>query len=474
MAKTFWQILSIVILSLTACAPATAERITPPSPSETPTTIPTATSTPSQTQIPATQTITPLPTIPTFTPTFDVSTIVTVTPAPPATCPKEDPSVVAKFATPVSNGFYEMYTADDILTYLNSGGSLAQLESREEIVDLTGDGLSEVVLRGLVRYHILGCKDGKYQNLFELATYDFSMDLEDILDLNKDGIPELVFYSFSRYGFAYVYIVGWDGNRFRSLINVGTDTSTGEVIDAVSTTAYYKLMDMNGDGLKEIVLEDNPDALEGVSGLTIWLLIPFRHETIPLGWNGKNFVNLQAENYASPQYRFQAIQDGDWQTRYGNYARALSLYRETIFNDKLEWWSPERKIYEDYLYNSRFDSERIASPTPIPDNAEYPRLGAYAYYRIILLHFVQENEQEASLAYKALQEKFGNDPYGQPYVEMATAFWDAYQYAHKMYDGCAAAIQYAAEHPEILIPLGSDYHGSQSHTYVPADVCPFR
>jgi hypothetical protein len=35
-------------------------------------------------------------------------------------------------------------------------------------------------------------------------------------------------------------------------------------------------MDMNGDGLKEIVLEDNPDVLEGVSGLTIWLLIPFR------------------------------------------------------------------------------------------------------------------------------------------------------------------------------------------------------
>jgi len=44
----------------------------------------------------------------------------------------------------------------------------------------------------------------------------------------------------------------------------------------------------------------------------------------------------------------------------------------------------------------------------------------------------------------------------------------------KMYDGCAAAIQYAVEHPEILTPLGSDYHGWQSHIYRPADVCPFR
>jgi hypothetical protein len=45
---------------------------------------------------------------------------------------------------------------------------------------------------------------------------------------------------------------------------------------------------------------------------------------------------------------------------------------------------------------------------------------------------------------------------------------------HKMYDGCAAAIQYAAEHPEILVPLGSDYHGAQAKIYKPEDVCPFR
>jgi hypothetical protein len=55
-----------------------------------------------------------------------------------------------------------------------------------------------------------------------------------------------------------------------------------------------------------------------------------------------------------------------------------------------------------------------------------------------------------------------------------TAFWNAYQSSQKMVDGCGAAIQYAAEHAEILVPLGSDYHGAQSHIYVPVDVCPFR
>lgn len=92
----------------------------------------------------------------------------------------------------------------------------------------------------------------------------------------------------------------------------------------------------------------------------------------------------------------------------------------------------------------------------------------------MLLHLVQGNEADGSMIYNTLQEKFGNDPHGRPYVEMAAAFWDGYQFTSKIYEGCAAAIQYAAEHPEILIPLGSDYHGSQSHTYVPADVCRFR
>jgi hypothetical protein len=92
----------------------------------------------------------------------------------------------------------------------------------------------------------------------------------------------------------------------------------------------------------------------------------------------------------------------------------------------------------------------------------------------MLLHLAQGQEAEAASTYQTLQDTFGSDQYAAPYVEMATAFWEAYQSTHKMYDGCAAAIQYAVEHPEILTPLGSDYHGWQSHTYVPADVCPFR
>jgi hypothetical protein len=152
----------------------------------------------------------------------------------------------------------------------------------------------------------------------------------------------------------------------------------------------------------------------------------------------------------------------------------LSFYQAAIFDDRLEWWSPEREVYEIHTHRAQFDATPTIFPTPQLNIAEYHQLAAYAYYRIMLLHFVQENEADAETAYMTPQERFGSDLYAQPYIEMATAFWEAYQPTQNMYDGCAAAIQYAAAHPEILIPLGSDYHGWQSRTYIPADVCPFR
>lgn len=87
---------------------------------------------------------------------------------------------------------------------------------------------------------------------------------------------------------------------------------------------------------------------------------------------------------------------------------------------------------------------------------------------------LQGEASEAEFTYATLQQIYSNDPYGQPYVEMATKFWEAYQSTHLMYYGCSAAIQYSAEQPELFVPLGSEHYGAQSHPYVPEDVCPFR
>jgi hypothetical protein len=363
---------------------------------------------------------------------------------------------------------------------LNSGGTAAQLRdlSLGEIRDLNGDGVNEVVYRGVARgaYIILGCKSGRYQDFLDFAG-DSGVELADMPDLNKNGIPEIILYNIVHYGYMDISIFEWDGNKFRSLIDMGRDTPTDPAIDWVSATSPHKIMDTNGDGLKEIVIMYDVHETEswglGV-GEFVTMRRPLRNITTVLGWNGKNFVDLKQGSYPPPQYRFQAIQDGDEQVRYGNYAAALSFYQAAIFDGQLEWWSPKRREYELLVLRAQYEPTPTVLPTPIPDTTEYPRLAAYAYYRIMLLHIVQGHESDAGTVYETLLQKFSNDPYGQPYVEMATLFWEGYWSTQQMYPGCAAAIQYAVEHPEILVPLGSDYHGGYSHTYVPTDVCPFR
>ncbi|HET9914069.1 MAG TPA: hypothetical protein VFQ13_19405, partial [Anaerolineales bacterium] len=442
--------------------------ITIQSATETPSPTPISTSVPTETPIPS---ITPLPTIPTFTPTFDASTIVTVTPAQPAACPKENPAIIAEFATPDAYGSYQLYNVSEILTYLNSGGTLTQLTTSplgsladSKTIDLTGDGVNELTYKGYVTFDILGCKDGKYQSLFNFVG-DWEARLEDTPDLNKNGIPELILYDITHYGSALFYIFEWNGMEFRSRIDMGEE-------DWDLSSSPGEIMDANGDALKEIVVVYDVNKFCGGLGNPCDGT-PARKQTTTLAWNGRNYV-VRAQDSDAPQYRFQAIQDGDLQARYGYYSEALSFYQATIFDDRLEWWSPEREEYERRTYWAQYDPTPTVYPTAILDSTEYPRLATYAYYRIMLLHIVQGHESDAGTVYKTLQQKFGNDPYGHPYVEMATAFWNAYQSTHKMYDGCAAGIQYASEHPEILIPLGSDYHGWQSPIYVPADVCPFR
>ena len=474
-----------ISLTLSACGTASTQ-LAPPAQTGTPTVTPTATQTP-------TSTITPLPTIPTFTPTFDVSSIVTVTPAEKAVCPKEDFAIVPIFLNQCKDAHCndpDDLLASPLLNYLNAGGTVQELAVKLEehhwlnspgrfgeisealqVTDLTGDGVQEIAFvhflwEGLIVY---GCHQGKYEILFTKRPDIFAQGLR-IQDLNANGIPEIILDEPNRGYTAAISIYEWDGDSFVSLVRAFDNGYEQEEFVAPNIVQSISYIEKEKNGTIEIVIsQGEPAKIDFVAkGL------PWRDKTTTLSWNGKNFVITNNE-YTDPEYRFQTIQDADTAVSEQKYGRAIGLYKQTISNEGLEWFSIDRKLY---LKNLKFREYSPDSFTPAPspsiDPAEYPSLAAYAYYRIILLHLVQGQEAEAASTYQTLQDTFGTDPYASPYVEMATEFWEAYQSTHKMYDGCATAIQYAVEHPQILTPLGSYYHGSQSHTYVPADVCPFR
>jgi hypothetical protein len=452
------------ILFLTACggtSPVT--QTTPIAIIEQATSTATQTPTPSSTP---TASITPLPTIPTFTPTFDVSTIVTVTPVPKAECPKDNNSVKLDFD--VKQGTAN--TIENILEYLNKGGSIKNIlnsipqdyyPNQIRFEDITGDKAPELVY---VHYsdfisggfYIFTCSNGKY-TLFKNETVNWTISIYSVYDMNLNGIPELVIISrgCSGTGCYRHFIMEWDGSTY---INLAPDAALEGVIDG-------KIIDNNNDGVLELILHTAP--------LPHYVYQPWREEVHIFSWDGETFAPQTGKGY-QPQYRFQTIQDADLETTLESYDTALNLYRQAIIHDGLEWWSKERQTYENAVVQAPWIHEPTPSVKPQKDPTEYPRLATYAYYRIMLLQLVQNQESDATSTYNTLQQEFGNDPFGVPYVEMASVFWEAYQSTHNMYDGCAAAIQYAVEHPEILTPLGSDYDGSQSHIYVPEDVCPFR
>lgn len=469
------------ILILTACRQTSSPTQTAPAPVVGSTTviaspIPIATQTilPSATP---TASITPLPTIPTFTPTFDARTIVTVTPAPRAECPSIDSKIKPEDYLPEKLDYPT--TADvtnNILEFLNGGGDGQALVRRLDqiypkvqysdgyaFLDVTGDHVPEFLYVELSygkRPIVFSCRNGEHEVLAILSgQHDFDFHDLKVEDLISSGIPQIIVTGTDGVSFpqSSVYLYQWNARTFSTLGRMG--------MLALRETQFK---DIDGNGIREIMLTGDNPVCTSCSNF-----IPQRERAVTYGWNGKEFVEM-ANEFEPPKYRFQAVQDADAAAIIGDYGKALRLYEEAISNKNLEWWSPERLTYEQHIGDPVYMF--IATPSAVPreDITEYPRLAAYVYYRLMLIHLMQGNEIEAETAYKTLQEELGSDQYGRPYFEMATAFWNALQSTHKIYNGCAAAIQYAAKHPEILIPLGSDYHGWQSHTYEPADVCPFR
>ena len=465
MLRSFFVFITISIL-ISGCTPAL--QATPQPDQPTTTSSPLSTATPTRTALPTatpTASITPLPTIPTFTPTYDVSTIVTVTPAPKAECPKENANVFPINMFPQGDEPYDDSFINRIIEFLNNGGTSSSLnfelnKTNKRIdfygnlhsKDITNDGIPELLIKLYESYFILKCDHKQYVIIYSLERSFIGSEI-NIKDLNQNSMPDIM-VSIDPCADRFcpeIWILEWDEINMNSLLHI-----TGDV---------KSISDVNGDGLNEITVIKYPNYREFEA--------TDRAITSIYAWNGLEFIRKSYDG--EEKYRFQAIQDADIAILYGNYDIALVYYQDAIFSDNLQWWSKERRDYEEKIF---YDAYNLITPEPmqypIEDTTEYPRLAAYAYYRIMLLHLVQGHESDAATIYNTLQKKFGNDPSGQPYVEMATAFWNAYQSTHTMYAGCAAAIQYAVEHPAILTPLGSDYHGTQSHIYKPEDVCPFR
>jgi len=334
MHKTFWQILITLTFLLTACGQSTPA---PQPDKSTSTSSPLPTSTPTRTALPS------------ATPT------ASVTPAPKAECPKENPELTLDLHLQETRACFQSVAGtdknpldcinrniqNDILDYLNQGGKINSLisqiqadEQKENVSfaykDLTNDSTRDFVFRDSNSpydgYYIYFCNNGIYKttSILDGDPYANQASIYTIQDLNSNSIPEVVIK------IAEVLIVyEWDGNSFTELLGI---RDFGE--------STYEIQDIDKNGTYEIILfRGRPPFWNRLAEF------PWRHYTSIYNWNGSSYV-ISSKKFTSPEYRFQAIQDADQYVLSGEYDQALTLYQDTIINNKLDWWSIDRKNYE--------------------------------------------------------------------------------------------------------------------------------
>lgn len=380
---------------------------------------------------------------------------------------------------------------DQVHTYLSAGGEPQELQAvlssftfdyddyswtakQASVVesDLTGNDVAEVIVAlvfateafdfsdGYLR--VFTCSDGVYQVIRSTyigsPLFDEADGLRTVMDLNDDGVPELVYSWIDNYGahgyFTRLFFIeAWDGETFVPLVEHNNFYDPSQ--SAQYATVYNgdgTLSDVDDDGIFELVLENGIGAHYGG---------PQRSRTDVFDWDGQAYA-LARWYHEAPTYRFQAVQDGDDATLFGDFERALDAYQQAIFDEELFGW------------RAGFFLDLTAPTPPVPDPEEWPRLEAYSRYRILLLHAARDYRNEAQVVFDTLQEKFASHSVGGPYADLAAAFWEAFQESGDVDQACEAAVSYARAHEvELRDLLGPGIYGEDGFYYEPEDLCPF-
>jgi hypothetical protein len=454
-----------------AITPTISETLTP--------IIPSRTSTPTS----ITQSEAPVKTEITQSATFDPSRIQTATPAPSVQCPARFTGTVPtpEFVHEYSGHAYAR--EEEILAYLNKYGSDAfHLEYQKSggvmwpgIInayrDFTNDGVPELVF-GSAGLYILSCNRGRYITLFETEPDAWlqSGKIIDIRDANRNGVPDIsLLLGFDSQGGHSYQVIEWNGKKFQTILKF-VDHYRSEDIIFVQATGNLTFEDVDHDGYSEYIVN---------IGIPVWetyqLGIPWREEKQIYKWNGNEF-SMVKRIFSAPEYRFQAVQDGDRATQAGDYDLALTFYQDAIFSDQLEGWSPERHEFIRSVFFGSFTNQPTPIP-PLPNPGEYDHLAAYSRYRIMLLHLTRGWLSDAKVVYDTLQKKYPEGTVGHIYAVLAEDVWTEFALSNDLKKACEKGLAFASENPRISFFIGgSGFPGNNGIDYgmEPEMICPFE
>lgn len=400
------------------------------------------------------------------------------TPSPPQECPPKNSTKIT-LPEPLPNT--ETDFQKNILEILNKGGLnqlLNYLSVNTQVAfqyeDLTNDGVRELVIISPTYggyLNVFGCKNKEFVKLLTVTpAYEYSPNILAIKDINRDGVNELVVDLLSCHYCTGIMVYQWNGEEFAGLVrdwyyDYDKKALTYSTIVEMLGYAQASIADTDHNGTYELILNGGiPSYLGGLAGGDG----PYRSQEVVFMWNGQYYV-WYSQEFSPPNFRFEAVQDGDNQTLRGSYDIALKSYQAAIFDDKLKSWDRETwyKLVNEATKIEYPDIQKMRF-----DQTEYDQLSAYARYRILIMYLARDWESDAKIVYKTLTEKYPQGNSGYRYVEMAAEFWNEYQLSQDLAKSCAKVITYTELHVEVLDPLGS--HGVFDEYYKPESVCPFK
>ena len=148
---------------------------------------------------------------------------------------------------------------------------------------------------------------------------------------------------------------------------------------------------------------------------------------------------------------------------------APSNYRIHVLHD-----AEDAALARDYE-QALMDYDRVNSDLALVDwmdpEVEKANLSAYALFKTAVVSLIQNKVDLAQATFDQLAASYPPGTKGHAFVELAVAFQAAYP-AGGVPSGCAAARQYAVDHPDqVLLLLGSAVYGYANRDVSPQDIC---
>lgn len=431
-------LISILILSLTACSglPAAINPEPTPVPAET------------QVEEPPVEAVTPEVEAP---PEEVGEPEVTTT---PVVLPESTSAICVPPASHpdlVYIGYQEFPQA--ILDYLNAGASPEELAvtliingygPEEQPVwaeDLTGDGVREVVavvfdesIPNQGALLIFNCEDGQYQlgHTHVSGQEAHAPKLLYIQDFNADGLHDVIFSSThcgAHTCFQDVKILTWDGGDYVNKLE-------GSTLELPYPEA--KLTDFDHDGIYDLEVTGTVIASVGAgpqrNTVNIW-----KYDPATTTWKFSNQL------LTASVFRIHQMHDAEDAMDRAEYQIASLLFKQVIEDESLEDWANP-------------DEERAF-------------LSAYSYYKRIVAAVFMGDRATGEVIYEELDELYGVS--GQyAYVDLAYAFLlDSETLG--LEGGCVAAMEYARRNKAVILdPIGSMVFGYANRDFEAEDVCP--